>query len=212
MVRAFRWSAVNPSTRGAILFKVAPHPFPATYYMKIAVLKLAPLAMVVPTVVWAVGAEVETQPIQTATTLECSDGTIYADASAGCVAIQDSVLDDDLLYEAARELAHFGRLEDARQVLGQMSDPSSSRVQTYLGFVTRLQGDFDTALIHYQAALEQDPNNILARSYLGMAYIARGEIYMAHFQLQQIRYRGAQGSWPERALAEAIRTGNPLNY
>lgn len=170
------------------------------------------LAALTPAAAWAVGAEVEDRPTRTETTLQCAEGQIYTAETDVCADIADSPLNDDALYEVARELAYFGRLDDALAVLSQMSEPESGRVQTYLGFVARQMGDFDQAMIHYQAALEIDPNNILARSYLGMAYIARGDHYMAHFQLQQIRYRGAQGSWPEQALAEAIRTGSPIDY
>ena len=65
---------------------------------------------------------------------------------------------------------------------------------------------------HYEAALAADPDNVLARSYLGMAYVAKGEFDLARAELLQIRARGAAGTWPDRALARAIRTGVLIDY
>ena len=160
----------------------------------------------------AVGSGDDEPPQPTETTTECPDGTIYDEDAGSCVVIQDSHLDDDALYQATRELAYAGRLEDALLVLAQMSDPGASRVQTYLGFVHRQLGHDARALRHYTAALEADPDNVLARSYLGMAYVAWGEPDLARAELQQIRALGAAGSWPDRALARAIRTGFAPNY
>ena len=174
--------------------------------LAIAALTLVPLSAL------AVGFNDDEPPQPTETTTECPDGSVYDEDAAACVVIQDSRLDDDALYRAARELAYVGRLQDALAVLALMSEPNESRVQTYLGFVHRQLGDDARALHHYMTALRADPDNVLARSYLGMAHIAWGEPELARAQLQQIRARGAAGSWADRALARTIRTGFAPNY
>lgn len=165
-----------------------------------------------PATAFAVGGGDDSPPTPTRTTTECPEGQVFDDNAGECVAIQESRLDDDALYYAARELAYAGRLRDALQALALMSDPGESRVQTYLGFVQRRLGNADAALAHYAAALGADPDNLLARSYLGMAHVLDGRRDLARAELAQIRLRGGAGSWPDRALARAIRTGQVVNY
>jgi len=154
----------------------------------------------------------DTPPQPTATTTECPEGTVYDETAEGCVVIEESNLTDDVLYDATRELAYAGRLTDALATLSMMTDLSDSRVQTYFGFIYRQLGEHNRAMAHYAAALQADPDNMLARSYLGMAHVAGGRLDLARAELQQIRARGAAGSWPDRALARAIRTGIMVNY
>lgn len=168
--------------------------------------------IVVPQAVLAVGDEDDAPPVPTQTTTECPEGTVFdADADA-CVVIQDSGLDDDGLYDAARELAYARRYDDALAALAAMSDPDASRVQNYLGFIHRQLGDMPRAMAHYAAALEANPDNLLARAYRGMAFLESGEIYLAQTELAEIRARGGRGTWPDRALSQAIRTGNSIDY
>lgn len=160
---------------------------------------------------FAVG-DLSTPPTPTQTTEVCPEGAVLdADASA-CVVIQDSHLDDDTLIQTARELAYASRFEDAINLLGRASDQGDTMVLTYLGFSHRSAGRFDVGLAYYDQALEVNPDNLLARAYMGMAFIEAGEPALARFELAQIRQRGGSGSWPERALAEAIETGQTLRY
>ena len=65
---------------------------------------------------------------------------------------------------------------------------------------------------HYARALEQDADNLLARSYMGQGLLEQGDFAGAKRQLDEIRTRGGAGSWAEASLAAAIRTGVTYNY
>lgn len=169
-------------------------------------------ALTLPGMAFAVGTEDNSTPTTTETTTECSEGMVW-DADAGkCVAPKESSLTDDALYEAARELAYAGRYGDTLNVLAAMSDQSDDRVLTYRGFVARSTGDLEGGEAFYRAALDANPNNLLARSYMGQGYVAEGRVDEAYAQLVEIRARGGEGSWPATALEQAIRTGVTTNY
>ena len=66
-------------------------------------------------------------------------------------------------------------------------------------------GHIDVGLAFYDKALEADPNNILARSYLGEAKINMGDYDGALMQLAEIRARGGEGSRAETLLLKAMQ-------
>lgn len=165
-----------------------------------------------PATALAVGSGSDDPPTPTPTSTECPDGQVWDDKTEACVAAASRLLDDDTRYAAVRELAWAGRHASAGAVLDAMADQGASRVQTYRGFLARTVGDADAALGHYAAALAADPDNILARSYLGQGHVAAGDYLAARLQLLEIRDRGGAGTWAETALAEAIRTGRGTAY
>jgi tetratricopeptide (TPR) repeat protein len=59
-------------------------------------------------------------------------------------------------------------------------------VLTYLGFANRKQGNFETALSFYTAALSVDPAHLNAQEYLGEYYVERGDLGAARAQLSRI--------------------------
>jgi tetratricopeptide (TPR) repeat protein len=120
-------------------------------------------------------------------------------------------LKSDLLQDAVRELAYAGRLEEAQLVLAQM-DQDSDFVLTYLGFTHRKLGNAQDAAYFYNAALQQNPDNILARSYMGQGYVSEGKITDARVQLQEIRARGGEGTWAEKSLMTSIESGTGYSY
>lgn len=123
-----------------------------------------------------------------------------------------SYLDGQTLYEAVRELAYNGRYEDAITVLDQMPDQQSDLVLTYRGFTARKMGDMDLANAYYQEAIAVNPDNITARSYMGQGLVEAGDKMAAMVQLREIRARGGTGTWSERSLASALKTGKGYNY
>lgn len=171
----------------------------------------AALICLMPVAAFAVGSDSE-PPKPTETTLECTDGTVWDEATKACVAPEQSSLDDDALYQAAREFAWSGQYENALRALAAMSDPREDRVLTYMGFSLRKSGDMDRGMAYYQAALEANPDNLLARSYMGQGFVELGATEQAEAQLAEIRARGGEGSWPEIALVRALEAGFAIDY
>lgn len=151
-------------------------------------------------------------PAPTPTTISCQDGQVWDADKGACVAPEKSGLSDDALYEAAREFAFAGRYQHAIRALEAMQDQRSDRVLTYLGFTLRKSGEGPEGMAYYMAALEENPDNLLARAYMGQAYVDLGRLDKARDQLREIIARGGAGSWPERALAQAIFTGTAAQY
>ena len=154
----------------------------------------------------------ETKPKTTKTTQECRQGRVWDKARQRCVRVQSQLLDDDTLYGAVREFAYDGQLDHAQAALAAMSDQTEDRVLTYWGFTTRKQGDMDKGMAFYRQALDQNPANITARSYMGQAFVVLGDIDAAREQLAAIRSYDGADSWAEVSLANAIESGATYNY
>lgn len=167
------------------------------------------LAVAVATAAGAVGFGEEEPPGPTPTTTICPDGEVWDIDEALCVPIAETglVRDPAALMRTVRELAHAGRHADALALLARAPDPDDTMVLTYRGYSTRSLGYMQRGIALYTRALEADPDNLLARSYLGMAYLIIGAPHRAEAQLAEIRARGGAGHWPERALAAAIAAG-----
>jgi len=96
---------------------------------------------------------------------------------------------DDEIYHAGYWLAKSGKYEIALAMLRRAEDQSDPRILNYLGFATRKLGRVDEGLIYYRKALAIDPNYVLAREYMGEAYLQKGDIASAHGQLNEIAKR-----------------------
>lgn len=160
----------------------------------------------------AAGSDDTQPPPATQTSTECTKGQVWDEATKACVDADSGQLDDDTRFRAVRELAWAGRPEDALVVLSAMQEGKSDRVLTYIGFANRKAGRLEEGLAAYDAALALNPDNLLARSYLGQAYVDMGETALAQAQLEQIRLRGGDGLWAATALENAIRTGQTYTY
>ena len=125
---------------------------------------------------------------------------------------RSSYLDEDTLYGAVRELAYAGRYDAAREVLDQMPDQNADRVLTYRGFTERKLGNITAAMVFYERAITANPDNILARSYMGQGLVEQGDMVAALQQLRQIQARGGKGTWAETSLRSAIESGTTYNY
>ena len=163
---------------------------------------------------FAVGSDDDTPPTPTQTTTECPEGAVWDVETATCVTIEETglVTDPAALTRTVRELAYAGRHRDALALLDRAPDQSDSMVLTYRGFSTRSLGDMTGGMVHYTQALAADPDNRLARAYMGMAYLIIGQADRAAAQLAEIRARGGEGRWPEQALAAAIAQGTAAGY
>lgn len=151
-------------------------------------------------------------PKSTNTTRKCLFGRVW-DADAGkCVKPAASNIGDDALYDAVRELAYDGQYGHAQTVLRAMSDQSDDRALTYWGFTHRKMGETDLGNAFYEKAITVNPDNILARSYMGQGFVEEGKFDLALAQWREIRSRGGEGTWAEVSLRDAIRTGVTRNY
>jgi len=167
-----------------------------------------------PTALFAAGGgtSTTTPPVSSPTTQSCSGVKVWDPATKRCVNPQGSSLDQEQLGDAVRELAYAGRNEDAQGVLRAMADQSSDLVLTYWGFTHRKLGNLDQAKMFYDRAIETNPDNLLARSYMGQGYVTEGDYVAARAQLLEIRARGGAGTWPETSLLRAIETGTTYDY
>lgn len=151
-------------------------------------------------------------PDSTKTTKNCRGLKVWDTRTKKCVSPRDSKLDQDILMGAVRELAYAGRNEDAQGVLRLMDDQNDDLVLTYWGFTSRKLGKADLARVYYSRALTRNPDNILARSYMGQGLVAEGRIDEAIAQWREIQARGGAGTWAETSLRQAIRTGVTYSY
>lgn len=165
-----------------------------------------------PFTAFAAGSDDTAPPTPTETTTDCKKGEVWDEKTKLCTAPEDARLNDDTRFDAVRELAYANRPEDALRVLASMREGETDRVLTYLGFANRKAGRLEQGLTFYARALATNPDNILARSYLGQAYVDMGEPDLAAAELVEIRARGGVGSWAEASLSEALVTGRTISY
>ncbi|UWQ55373.1 tetratricopeptide repeat protein [Leisingera caerulea] len=151
-------------------------------------------------------------PKPTETTKTCKGKRVWDEQKKRCVRPRKSSLNQEQLLGAARELAYAGRQEDAQAVLSAMADQQESLVLTYWGFTHRKLGNLELAQAYYDQALASDPDNILARSYMGQGLVQQGKYGAALIQWKEIRARGGDGTWAEASLRSALETGASYSY
>ncbi len=161
---------------------------------------------------FAEGSDSDDPPEPTETTTTCKGAQVWDKNKKACVDAREGRLDNDTLYRAAREIAWAGRPADALLVLDAMTEGDSDRVLTYRGFAHRKSGQWETGRAFYAAALDKNPDNLLARSYLGQGLLERGDFDGAFAQWEEIRARGGAGTWAETALLAALETGTVSEY
>lgn len=151
-------------------------------------------------------------PKPSETTRKCKGAKVWDKTRKKCVKPQKSSLNEDELYQAVRELAYAGRYADAQAVLEAMPDQNDDRVLTYWGFTWRKMGRGELARAYYVKAITRNPDNLLARSYMGQGMVEDGDIAAAWDQLREIRMRGGAGTWPEVSLRDAILSGRTYSF
>jgi tetratricopeptide (TPR) repeat protein len=152
----------------------------------------------------AAGSDNTAPPATTETTETCTDGQIWDEKTKACVTPEQGAMSDDALYEAARELAYAGQYDNALKVLAVAENQNDPRILNYKGFANRKAGRTEEGMAYYQAALSIDPNYILARSYMGQAFVAEGDFLAARDQLLEIEARGGRDTWAYAALEKAL--------
>lgn len=173
---------------------------------------LAAILIVFPFAAFAVGSDDTEPPTPTETTLECEEGQVWDDKTKACIDIESQLLDNDQRYGGVRELALAGRPAEAMAVLDTMTEGQTARVMTYRGFLLRKTGEVEAGIAAYEQAIRIDPANILARSYYGQLLVEMNELQLASVQLDAIRQHGGSSTWAERALSDAIATGDTYSF
>jgi tetratricopeptide (TPR) repeat protein len=105
-----------------------------------------------------------------------------------CVGKASVALQGDEAFYAGYWLAKSGKYAEALDYL-RLASQTDARVLTYIGFVTRKLGDLDGAFPYYDKALSLNPNYVVARAYLGEAYLSCDNPEKAEAQLQEIAAR-----------------------
>jgi tetratricopeptide (TPR) repeat protein len=155
----------------------------------------------------------ETEPPPDPTpTVTCADGHVWDAQRGRCMPATDPGFSDDALFRAARELAHAGRWDAAIAVAGAMRDAQGDRALTVSGFAHRKAGRTDLGMDLYRQALDRNPDNLLARSYKGMAHVEAGDLDAARAELAEIEARGGERTWAAEALSLALRQGAGFVY
>ncbi|KUP91760.1 tetratricopeptide repeat protein [Tritonibacter horizontis] len=170
------------------------------------------VALVLPISVFAAGSDSTTPPTPSETTKKCWGKRVWDQETQKCVKPEESSMNGQQLLETARELAYLERFDDAQAVLAAHPDQTDSRVLTYWGFTNRKLGRTDLANDYYEQAIAQNPDNILARSYMAQGFVANGEYAQALAEWKEIKARGGAGTWAEASLRRAIETGVTVNY
>jgi tetratricopeptide (TPR) repeat protein len=109
-------------------------------------------------------------------------------AWTACVGAASARMADDELFYAGYWLAKSGQYETALGYL-TLANRKDERVLTYMGFATRKLGRVDEALPLYRQALAVNPNYVVARAYLGEAFLTKGEPDKARAELGEIAQR-----------------------
>lgn len=165
-----------------------------------------------PIAAFAAGGGGDTAPKPSETTTTCADGLVWDLATQSCMRAEDSTNDDNARLNDVRELAYEGYYQAALDVLDTLDNPQAPLALTYYGFAHRKAGRVELGMRYYNAALAADPDNLLARSYMGQGHVASGEMVLAQAQLTQIRMRGGRDSWAEASLVQAINSGVGPSY
>lgn len=128
------------------------------------------------------------------TVTQCKKGEVWDKKRGKCVvAKKQSMLDDDSIYAAGRDLAMVGRYGEAIGVLSLTANKADPRILNYLGYSHRKQGRVLVGLGYYEEALRVDPNYTLVREYLGEAHLQLGDVPAARQQLAEIEKRCGKG-------------------
>lgn len=146
-------------------------------------------------------------PVQAAgsDTPKCPTGQVWDKKKGKCKPAPSHIEDmsDDQLYAHGWKLAKSGQYTRAIEVL-KAADQSDPRVLNYLGYSYRKSGDLDTAIGYYKAALQINPDFVLAREYLGEGYVKAGRLDLARLELEQIGKRCGKGCKEYVELASVI--------
>lgn len=110
---------------------------------------------------------------------------------------------DASLFYAGYWLAKTGRYDEALTYLNAIR-LKNEKALTYIGFAIRKTGNPAGALRFYSEALAKNPDYVVARAYLGDAYLTLGKLELAKAELAQIERRCGRACEAHAELAAHI--------
>ena len=140
---------------------------------------------------------------------KCKSGEVYDERKEACVPTSAAELTDGALLANAKGLAYSDRFDEAIAVLNLIGEQNDSDVQTMLGYSTRMNGDYETGMKHYRVALDLNPDNTVARSYMGAALAGKGDVAAAEEQLREIEKRCGTGCDDYAFLSDVLAGSRP---
>ena len=115
----------------------------------------------------------------------CTNGKVYDKKTKKCVD-QQSLNDQESIFEAGRQLAYNGRYDEAITLLSRAPDQGDARILNMLGYSHRKLGMLDTGIAYYKHSIAVDPQYALVREYYGEALLQKGDVTAARGQLASI--------------------------
>lgn len=179
---------------------------------KFNAISLATSIALLSTPAFSAGSNTPEAPKPSETTLKCDKGFVWDKKKKDCVEIEESSLSDDAIYDTARELAYDTQYSNALKLLARAENPRDPRILTYKGYAHRRAGQTMKGMSYYRAALKIDPTYVLARSYMGQAFVKQGKPYAAQKQLQKIASIAGTDNWPYQSLALALKGDSTTDY
>jgi hypothetical protein len=139
------------------------------------------------------GSNVVPKPTTSPKQLRCKTGEVVKTVqhtgkpdTKECVKVTGANLSDPELYQQGWLLAKTGEYDWAITVLSAVSNKNDPDVLNMLGYSNRKAGRLELGISYYAKALEQRPNFVRAREYLGEGLVAAGRVDEAKVQLQEI--------------------------
>jgi tetratricopeptide (TPR) repeat protein len=139
----------------------------------------------------------------------CSRGEVYNSSTKKCERQQAGVLPDQDLANYAYALAKAKRYDEAIAVLNLMKNPNTAQALNYRGYATRHMGKLDEGIQYYLRSVKLDPHYAQVREYLGEAYVIKGDLASARYQLRQIKTICGNSECEEYEDLEKAIAGHP---
>jgi len=117
----------------------------------------------------------------------CPKGQVYNQSTKKCEQQRSGALPDKNLADYAYALAKAKRYDEAIEVLNLMQNPNTAQALNYRGYATRHMGQLDEGIGYYLRSVKLDPHYAQVREYLGEAYVIKGDLASARYQLRKIK-------------------------
>ena len=118
---------------------------------------------------------------------KCGSGEYFSDKTGRCEKLRAGALSDKDLAQYAFLLAKAKRYDEAIAALNLLKNPNTAVALNYRGYATRHMGKLDEGIQYYLRSVRLDPRYAQVREYLGEAYVIKGDLVSAKYQLAKIK-------------------------